>query len=77
MNVSLRFRCPARPSMTVMATNAPDTFKSTELYEAFVSSVPKVLREVRRGGAQDFYIAGDLNVELGMFGRGSGSTKTF
>ena len=76
MNVSLRFPCPARPSMTVMATNAPDSGKSTELYEAFVSSVPEVLREVRRGGAKDLCITGDLNVELGMFGRGSGSTKT-
>ena len=26
----------------------------------------KVLREGRRGGAKDFYITGDLNVELGM-----------
>ena len=37
-----------------------------EMYEAFISSVLKVPREGRRGGAKVFYITGDLNVELGM-----------
>ena len=45
---------------------APDSCKSMEVYEAFISSVLKVLREGRRGGAKYFYITGDLNVELGM-----------
>ena len=34
--------------------------------QATVSSVTKVLREGRRGGAKDFYITSDLNVELGV-----------
>ena len=34
--------------------------------QAKVSSVTKVLREGRRGGAKDFYITSDLNVELGV-----------
>ena len=49
-----------------MAVYAPDSSKSTEMHDAFFSSVLKVLREGRRGGAKDFYITGDLNVELGM-----------
>ena len=53
----------------VMAAYAPASGKSTELYEAFISSVLKVLREGPRGGARDFYITGDLNVELGMMYR--------
>ena len=36
------------------------------MYEAFISSVLKVPREGRRGGARDFHITGDLNLELGM-----------
>ena len=31
-----------------------------------MSSVIKVLREGRRGGAKDFYITGGFNVELGL-----------
>ena len=50
----------------VMAVYAPDSSKSLEMYEACISSVVKVLREGRREGAQDFYITGDLNVELGL-----------
>ena len=36
------------------------------MYEACISSVIKVLREGRWGGATEFCITGDLNVELGM-----------
>ena len=36
------------------------------MYEACIWSVIKALREGRRGGAKDFYITGDINVELGM-----------
>ena len=50
----------------VMAVYAADSSKSLEMYETCISSVVKVLREGRRGGAKDFYITGDLNVELGM-----------
>ena len=49
-----------------MAVYAPASDKSTEMYDAFFSSVLKVLREGLRGGAKDFYITGDLNEELGM-----------
>ena len=31
-----------------------------------ISSVVKVLREGRKGGARDFYITSDFNVELGL-----------
>ena len=37
-----------------------------EMYEAFISSVLKVLRGGRRGGAKGFYTTSDLNAELGM-----------
>ena len=50
----------------MMAAHAPDSGKGAEMYDAFISSVLKVLRESRRGGAKDFYITGDLHVELGM-----------
>ena len=50
----------------MMAVHAPDSSKSLEMYEACISSVIKVLREGRPGGAADFYIKSDLNVELGM-----------
>ena len=49
----------------MVAAHAPDSSKDMEMYEAFISSVLKVLREGRRGGAREFYITGDLNVELG------------
>ena len=45
---------------------APDSSKSLETYEACVSSVTKVLREGRQGGAKDFHISRDPNVELGV-----------
>ena len=48
-----------------MAVYAPDSIEDMELYEACVSSVLRVLREGRRGGAKKFYITGD-NVELEM-----------
>ena len=49
-----------------MAAYAPHSGKIAEMYDAFISSVLKVPREGRRGGAKEFYITGDLNVELGM-----------
>ena len=49
-----------------MAVHAPDSSKEMDLYEPCVSSVTRVFREGRRGGAKRFYITGDLNVELGM-----------
>ena len=45
---------------------APDSKKSLEMYEECIASVVKVLREGRKGGAKDFYITGDFNVELGL-----------
>ena len=36
------------------------------MYEDCISSVVEVFWEGRRGGAKDFYITGDLNVELGL-----------
>ena len=49
----------------VLAVYAPDSSEDMEMYEAFISSVLRVLREGRRGGATEFYMTGDLNVELG------------
>ena len=49
-----------------MAVFALDSGQNSEMYKAFISSILKVLREGRRCGAKDFYIAGDLNVELGI-----------
>ena len=48
----------------VMAVCAPDCWKDLGMYEAFMSSVTKVLLERRRGGAKEFYITRDLNVEF-------------
>ena len=45
---------------------APDSSKSLEIYEACISIVTKFLREERRGGAKEFCITSDLNVDLGM-----------
>ena len=54
-------------STLVMAVYAPDSSKDVELYEACVSNVlRRVLREGRRGGAEQFYITGDPNGELEM-----------
>ena len=50
----------------VMAVYAPDCGKDLEMYEALISSVTRVMREGRRGGAREFYITGDLNVEMGF-----------
>ena len=50
----------------MMAAYASDSSESTEMYEAFISSVLKVLREARRGGARDFYTTRDLICESGI-----------
>ena len=49
-----------------MAVYAPVSSKDMDLYEACVSSVLRVLREGRRGGAKKFYITGDVNEESVM-----------
>ena len=36
------------------------------MYEECISSVVKVLREGRKGGAKGLYITGDFNEELGL-----------
>ena len=48
----------------MIAVHAPDSSKSLEMFEAYISNIVEALREGRRGGAKDFYITGDLNVEL-------------
>ena len=50
-----------------MAVYAPDCGKDLEVYETFVLNVTKVKREGRRGGAREFHITGDLNVELDIY----------
>ena len=50
----------------VMAVYAPDSSDDMVLYETFVLSVLRVLRERRRGGVKKFYFTGDVNVELGI-----------
>ena len=50
----------------VMSVCAPDTSKSMEMYEECIASVVKNIREGRKGGARNFYIAGDIGVELGL-----------
>ena len=50
----------------VMSAYAPDTSKSLEMYEECIGSVVKHIREGRKGGARNFYIAGDIGVELGL-----------
>ena len=57
--------CALYKNTLVMAVYAQDCAKDLEMYEAFISSVTKVLREGRRVGAKEFYITGDLKVELG------------
>ena len=53
-------------SVMVMSVYAPDCKKELKIYEKFVEDAKKILREGRREGAKSFYIAGDLNVELGL-----------
>ena len=36
------------------------------MFEECIASVVKVLREGRKGGGKNFYIAGDINVDLGL-----------
>ena len=50
----------------VMSVCAPVAKKSLEMYEECITSGVKVLREGCKGGAKNFYIAGDINVELGL-----------
>ena len=45
---------------------AEDCHKDLDVNETFIKDVTKVLWEGRRAGAKTFYIAGDLNVELGL-----------
>ena len=46
--------------------HAQDSAKDFEQYEKFVGAMTKILEEGRREGARRFYIAGDLNVEVGL-----------
>ena len=39
----------------VMAVYAPDSSKNLKMYEDCISSVIKVIREGRGGGARDFF----------------------
>ena len=48
-----------------MAVFARDCHEDLGVYETFTKDVTKVFGERRRAGANNFYIAGDLNVELG------------
>ena len=50
----------------VMSVYAPDSKKSLEMYEECIVRVVEVLSEGRKGGARNFHIAGDINVELGL-----------
>ena len=47
-----------------MAVYALDREKDVDVYETFIGSVIRTSWEGRRAGANTFYIAGDLNVEL-------------
>ena len=49
----------------VMAVCASDPKKSLEMYEDCISSLVKVLREGRKGGARDFLYTSDLTAKLG------------
>ena len=49
-----------------MSVYAPDCEKELKVYEEFVEDAKRSLWEGRRSGARSFYVAGDLNVELGL-----------
>ena len=51
-------RCTA-----ILSVHAPDSKKSLEMNEECISRMVEVLREGREGGARDFRITGDFNVE--------------
>ena len=53
-------------SVFVMAVHAPDPGKDLEEYEKLMKETTNNLHEGRRAGAKRFYIAGDLNIELGF-----------
>ena len=53
-------------AVLVMAVHAPDCKKHLDVFETFIVNVTKITRAGRRAGAKDFYITGDLNVELGI-----------
>ena len=45
---------------------APDSAKDFEEYEKFTGAVTKCVHESRREAVRRLYIAGDLNIELGL-----------
>ena len=53
-------------AVLVKAVYAPDCKKDLDVCETLIVCVTSILREGRRAGAKDFYIIGDLNVELGL-----------
>ena len=53
-------------AILVMAIYRPDCKNDMDVYETFILSVTKLLREGRRAGTKEFFITGDLNVELGL-----------
>ena len=42
-----------------------DSTKNFEKYEKFMQTLQKVVQEGRKEGATRYFVAGDLNVELG------------
>ena len=50
----------------VMTAYAPDCKKDLDVYETFTWNVTNIFWKGRREGANDFYITGDFNVELGL-----------
>ena len=50
----------------MIAVYAPDCGKDLDADETFILHVTKMLGEGRRAGAKEFFITGDLNVEMGI-----------
>ena len=50
----------------IMAVYVPDSDNSLKNYEEFMETVKQILRGGRRCDARRFFVAGDLNIELGL-----------
>ena len=55
-----------------MYKRSPDSAKNFAEYERFMQELLKVMMEGRKEGAVRFFVAGDLNTELGFLMQGRG-----
>ena len=59
-------------TISIMSVYAPDSGKSLDEYEEFMVHVKKILKNGGQHETKQFFVAGDLNIQLGLLCTGDG-----